>query len=85
MAEDHLDPQCRVTVNQANGEWTVDVCGGLGGSGAKSFVIEEYARNYAAGQRMRLGLGNIERASAGPTSAAPVSGKRNTEGVGEHG
>jgi hypothetical protein len=61
MADDHLVSLCKVTIDRKNGEWTVDVCGGLGGSGAKTFAIEEYARNFAAGQRIRLGLENAEQ------------------------
>ncbi|MET2831749.1 hypothetical protein [Mesorhizobium shangrilense] len=45
-----------VEVVDAMGEWFVFICEGNGEPVVQPFGIESYARAYAEGQRIRLGL-----------------------------
>jgi hypothetical protein len=60
VAKNHLNVPCSVTIEQENGEWIVRVCDENAITQVKSFRVEAYARNFAEGQRLGLGLDKVE-------------------------
>jgi hypothetical protein len=53
-------PKPLVMIEQADGEWVVKVFED-GAVRKESFVLEAFARSFAEGQRIRLGLAKIEK------------------------
>jgi hypothetical protein len=74
VAKIHFNVPRSVTIGRDNGEWVVHVRDGAGASEAKSFILEKYARNFAEGQRIRLGLETIEQHDPEPLKKEAIPG-----------